>query len=68
MGSVHFDMVLMIMIVAGIYILAPVNTGYADTMKGLLWSLAAGFSNALIIIFYRSGLGNSVFLVAVRGR
>ncbi|EGO8361962.1 hypothetical protein EYW98_21900 [Escherichia coli] len=60
-------MVLMIMIVAGVYILAPVNTGYADTMKGLLWSLAAGFSNALII-FYRSGLGNSVFLVAVRGR
>lgn len=49
----YFDMVLMTMIVAGVYILAPVDTGYADAMKGLLWSLAAGFSNSLIIIFNR---------------
>ncbi|MEL0552809.1 threonine/homoserine efflux transporter RhtA [Raoultella sp. BIGb0399] len=48
-----FDMLLVTMIVAGVYILAPMRTENAGSLTGLLWALGSGFIHALVIIFNR---------------
>lgn len=50
---VLFDMLLVTMIVAGVYILAPMRTENAGSLTGLLWALGSGFIHALVIIFNR---------------
>lgn len=49
----YFDIVLITMIIAGVYILAPANAGHTAILSGFLWSLMAGFSHGLVIIFNR---------------
>ncbi|WP_174510043.1 DMT family transporter [Klebsiella oxytoca] len=48
-----FDMLLVTMIVAGVYILAPMRNENAGSLTGLLWALGSGFIHALVIIFNR---------------
>lgn len=48
-----FDILLMTMIVAGVYILAPMNRESTGSLTGLLWALGAGVIHALVIIFNR---------------